>query len=717
MSQGAENERFVYEFGKFVLDPQDKTIFVEGRAVHLPPKEFETLVLLVEHNGRALTKEEMMAALWHDTFVEEGNIATYISRLRKIFNADGERFIETVPKHGYRFAADLKKTVYPHDAPLVLEKRTVQRLTMTVQDEAEPPPSLPPAKRPGYRWLLLALPLIALIGLISLGWYFGQKETTAAVDPYEPVRLTDDPNDDTGPRWTADGRIRFVRIHPNNRHVTMIMNADGSGQSEINVPDGKRVFSWSPDEQKVLFQKQGDMTKTYLANTDGSGEVLLPFPAGNWSADSKMLTYYARDARGIYDIFVYFLDTGESRNLTNDDSFDADPSFSPDGKSVVFASGRVGLGEIYSIDLDGTNLRRLTFDPAIDAHPAYSPDGTVILFNSDRENENGDVYLMRADGTGAPVKITKWDKSNETAGPGGWSPDGTKIAFFTDRNGKDDIYVMSAESVRPQLVFSDPDHDLGSFSLSPDVKKIVFSKELEDKSGELRILERETRRTELLRKTELPSVSPVWSPDGNTIVFHDRIDGNSEICIINPDGSGFKNLTNDAARDAGPSWSRDGKDVAFVTSRGEPPGATRLYLMSADGSDPHAVTPRKGWESDPVWSPDGSLIFACDRQDVPGNLMDICQIGSDGSGEKRLLSRRNYDAQPAVSPDGKRIAFTATSDGNPEIYIMNSDGSELLRLTRHPADDRSPAWSPDGTKLLFLSNRTGRFAIYEIASP
>ena len=97
--------------------------------------------------------------------------------------------------------------------------------------------------------------------------------------------------------------------------------------------------------------------------------------------------------------------------------------------------------------------------------------------------------------------------------------------------------------------------------------------------------------------------------------------------------------------------------------------------------------------------------------------MDICRIGSDGSDEKRLLSRRNYDAQPAVSPDGKRIAFTASSDGNAEIYVMNSDGSGLLRLTRNSADDRSPAWSPDGKKLFFLSNRTGRSAIYETASP
>jgi two-component system, OmpR family, response regulator ResD len=67
----AENKRFIYEFGKFVLDPQEKTLFVEGLPVHLPAKEFETLILLVENNGKALSKDEMMQAIWQDTFVEE----------------------------------------------------------------------------------------------------------------------------------------------------------------------------------------------------------------------------------------------------------------------------------------------------------------------------------------------------------------------------------------------------------------------------------------------------------------------------------------------------------------------------------------------------------------------------------------------------------------------------------------------------------------------
>ena len=713
-----ENNAVVYEFGAFVLDPHEKTLVADGVPIHLPAKEFDTLLLLVENNGRALSKEEMLSAIWRDSFVEESNLAKQISRLRKLLNSNGKQYIETLPKHGYRFSADLRRTVIEPNEPVILEKHTVKRVTFAVENEIEPEQkSLPPAKRNYLRFAPLAfLLLVATIGLSYLVWLKRQDIFSSPVDPYAPVQLTDNPNDDTGPNWTKDGTIRFHRLYPEGRAESWIMKADGTEQSPINMPPGKRIFSWSPDETKVLYQKLDDTSKTYLSNADGSGEILLPFRAGNWSADSKMIVYHSKLSAANYDIFVYSLETGESRNLTNTESFEADPSFSRDGAQVVFVSGRDGNGEIYSVNLDGSNTRRLTFDPKTDSHPAFSPDGMHILFTSDRENENADVYLMDADG-GNQVKVTNWDKSNETAGPGGWSPDGTRIAFFSDRDGKDDIYVMSAETARPKLVFSVPDHDVKEFSCSPDGKKVVYSQELGDRSGELRVQDLETKRSTLVAKTALASTSPDWSPNGDLIAFHDRVSGNSEIRLVKPDGSGLQTLASDPARDAEPSWSPDGRHIAFTTSRGEP-NIPQLYLMNADGTEPRPVTARKGWEGGPVWSQDGKgIVFVCDRNDSPGNLLDVCEINVDGSGERRVLFHRGHDESPVVSPDGNRIAFVSRVGGNVEIYLMNRDGSGLRRLTRHPADDQWPEWSRDGKKLMFLSNRGGKFGIYEVEVP
>jgi DNA-binding winged helix-turn-helix (wHTH) protein/TolB-like protein len=134
----AENKEVVYEFGRFLLDPKQKILRVDGRPLHLPAKEFDTLLLLVQNNGRALSKEEMMSAVWQDSFVEEGNLAKQISRLRKILNTGGSEFIETIPKHGYRFTADLRMTAPEAEGPIIIEKRTVKRVTIAVEDQDEP---------------------------------------------------------------------------------------------------------------------------------------------------------------------------------------------------------------------------------------------------------------------------------------------------------------------------------------------------------------------------------------------------------------------------------------------------------------------------------------------------------------------------------------------------------------------------------------------------
>ncbi len=99
-----EGNGIIYEFGGFILDPNERTLVIDDVPVHLPAKEFDTLLYLVENNGRALSKEEMLSAIWQDTFVEEANLAKHISKLRKLLNNGRTELIQTIPKHGYRFA-------------------------------------------------------------------------------------------------------------------------------------------------------------------------------------------------------------------------------------------------------------------------------------------------------------------------------------------------------------------------------------------------------------------------------------------------------------------------------------------------------------------------------------------------------------------------------------------------------------------------------------
>lgn len=158
------NKGFIYEFGKFVLDMEGKTLFSEGKPIHLPAKEFETLLLLVENNHKALSKDEMIKAIWQDSFVEEGNLAKQISRLRKTLDTDGEQFIETLPKHGYRFSADLRITSPVAEEPVILERRTLKRLTIAVENEIEDLQIALPAKSK----IALRSPVIASFALTGL---------------------------------------------------------------------------------------------------------------------------------------------------------------------------------------------------------------------------------------------------------------------------------------------------------------------------------------------------------------------------------------------------------------------------------------------------------------------------------------------------------------------------------------------------------------------
>src|SRR5215510_38520 len=176
------NKGFVYEFGKFVLDPDGKTLFSEGKPIHLPAKEFETLLLLVENNHKALSKDEMMEAIWHDSFVEESNLAKQISRLRKILNTDGEQFIETLPKHGYRFSADLRITNHIAEEPVILERRTLKRLTFAVENEVEDRP-LELSVKPKMALQPPVIALLALTGLLGLSAFLYLSRETASPAP------------------------------------------------------------------------------------------------------------------------------------------------------------------------------------------------------------------------------------------------------------------------------------------------------------------------------------------------------------------------------------------------------------------------------------------------------------------------------------------------------------------------------------------------------
>jgi TolB protein len=138
-------------------------------------------------------------------------------------------------------------------------------------------------------------------------------------------------------------------------------------------------------------------------------------------------------------------------------------------------------------------------------------------------------------------------------------------------------------------------------------------------------------------------------------------------------------------------------------------GNFEIYLMNADGGDAKNLTNSKSFNVFPTWSPDGKTIAFC-RYDE-GQLPSIWTMEADGKNVKQLT--KEHDRGPAWSPDGKKIAFCRHVDGNPEIFVMDADGSNQTNLTKNAAFDADPAWSPDSKQIAFTSDRSGEgFKIY-----
>ena len=214
------------------------------------------------------------------------------------------------------------------------------------------------------------------------------------------------------------------------------------------------------------------------------------------------------------------------------------------------------------------------------------------------------------------------------------------------------------------------------------------------------------------------------------IAFSSNRDGNTEIYVMDADGKNQRRLTNNPASDHSPSWSLDGKRIAFVSNRdghvhpirGWP--TSEIYVMDADGGNQQNVTkdPHHDWS--PSWSPDGKrIVFVSerDREDNPHNI-EIYVMNADGTNQRRLTNNLTEDMHPAWSPDGERIAFSARREGHVvhnldityEIYVMDADGGNEQRLTENRHNDMHSSWSPNGERIAFVSDRKGNWENYDI---
>jgi TolB protein len=260
---------------------------------------------------------------------------------------------------------------------------------------------------------------------------------------------------------------------------------------------------------------------------------------GDGSSAGKIV--FACYINQIDQICIMNADGTGRRQLTNFPSTAFYPSLSPDGQTVYFVSNQSGTFEIYSIDIYGNGLQRLTNKIGYLYAPELSPDGERIIF----ANYGNGLWVMNPDGSN-PRAITSKDDIDPT-----WSPDGSMIAFASNRQGQRQLFVANANGKK--------------------VDKVTDLKQMGGRSS--------------------------WSPDGTKLAFYRGPEGDRDIYTINIDGSGLQRLT-DGGDNLGPSWSPDGNWIAFTSFRD---GNNEIYIMRADGSRETRLTksPTSDWQ--PRW--------------------------------------------------------------------------------------------------------------------
>lgn len=657
-----------FSIGEWIVAPDLNAISKGDLTVHLEPKVMKILVQLATAQGRVLSKEHLIGSVWPSTFVSDDALTRCISILRREMQDDSHapRYIQTIPKTGYRLVAEVHSFEPPPD-------HHASGVHVDSLDSAQSVLELVPKAVPAKPRLALKLSLTAAVALILLA-VFGLVS------------------------W----RLRSRHSLPAISVLPFTSYAGWQDQGSFS-PDGTRVvFVWSNpvDGNRNLFIKQiGSETLFRLTHADESDYS----PA--WSPDGTKVAYLAFTASGLGLYVVPSLGGPPQKLYTPHSVAHWDQralSWSPDGKNLTFPDGVPSAVNVLS--LDTLQAHPVTVPPNVwdgDVNPAYSPDGKYIAFARAIEGAVRDIYVVPASG-GTPRQVTN---DHRLADSLAWAPDSSAIIFSSDRGGKFGLWKVPVRGGQPQrLAVGSEDAYQPAVSLNNhlllytessatwSILGIPFHPDAE--TGK-RLRHDSARAVTVVSSTQQDS-APSFAPDGSRFAFQSWRSGSQELWIASRDGLTLRQLTSYGRGLTGsPSFSPDGQLVAFDA---RPEDHSHIFVVSANGGTPRRITTGNFNDILPRWSADGRfLYFASNR----GGAWQSWKVALDGGQPQQITAGDGYLAME--SPDGRWIYYT--KGGAAGIWRIPATGdarTQEERVLPQPPDGYWGYWAVTAHGIYFL---------------
>jgi Tol biopolymer transport system component/DNA-binding winged helix-turn-helix (wHTH) protein len=643
----------IYEFGEYRLDTDSRVLQRFGMAVPLTPKCLDLLLLFLDNQGRALGRDELLGSMWPDSFVEEANLSFQISSLRKALGHDGAKYIETLPRYGYRFTC-LVRAVAP-----------ASYTAACIESVASPTPEVElPAQvrfRPvRWRWYALALTLAATLTFALSSFRRARSDSTGNGE-IVPLPITSYPGFQREPSLSPDGtQVAFSWDGPRGDNFDVYVKLVGQGDplrlTENSAADGSPA--WAPDGRSIAFLRYSSKVRAGIflipalggrerkiadiALSDGPYEGISNLA---WSPDGRYLVLgCVPPGFSFSTICAVPAESGEMRRVTAGGPRvgDFSPKVSPDGRSIAFirfTEGAVGDVYVQSLNRDFTprgESKRLTFLSAAVQGVAWTADGAHILYSAGRRNGLSGIQVLSfrpnwMQQVGAPT-----ESSFGEGAVGLSTAAGGRIVYaraFRDTN----IWRtrLSADGVQePTLLISSTMLD-ATPDYSPDAKRIAFSS---NRSGyeELWLANSDGSQTVELTDRRMPLTSnPRWSPNGREILFNSSSPIQSDLYTIEVGNGVTKRLTDTPDNEVEARWSRDGRWIFYSSDK---TGRFELYKMAAERGGQRVQITRQGGLN-PVESPDGRFLYYAKNADSPTSL---CRVPMQGGVEEKLLDGLSY---------------------------------------------------------------------------